>query len=104
MIQKNNLKTLIKNNTMSTKNKFVAWLIKVGHSNTFFKIGITIIALIITFIPIYLFCLIRWIFGPEGFWQEICLLAIAGPVLVPAQIILGIFGVIFICSVIADKH
>ena len=83
-------------------NNFVEWLEGVAKSNFVFKAIIAIVIWTLTLIPIWMYAFARWLIGPEGFWQELALLCIAGVALGWIQVILGVVGVVITFAILLE--
>ena len=60
------------------------------------NIGIILLVFGIVFIPTESYIFIRYVFQPEGFWQEIILASIGLYFLIGIQILLVIIGIVFL--------
>ena len=66
-----------------------------GFISGFIKTIAIVIFWIIALIPTWLYLLIRWMAGPEGFWQELAIVIICMVVIGWLQVILA-FGAVFL--------
>lgn len=57
--------------------RFSKWVIDICNTNIGAKIIVSLLIWGIALIPFYLYLLIRWGIGPEGFWQELALIIAA---------------------------
>ena len=82
--------------------RIVNWLKNFAKSNFILKCIGGFIIWVIALIPTWLYLLIRWLIGPESFWQELALFVIGVIVIGWLQIILIAAGV-FLTILITDE-
>lgn len=72
---------------------------KIVDSNLFVSIFVKGISLIIVWacalIPFWMFLFVRWMIGPDDFWQEFAVFCVAAIVIGWAQVIMAIVGFVF---------
>lgn len=81
---------------------FVEWLEGIAKSNFIFKTIVGIVIWVVALIPIWLYVFTRWLIGPEGFWQELVILCIAGAVIGWLQVIMAILGVVITVAILLE--
>ena len=65
----------------------------------FFNIIASLVVTVVAFVPLWIYLGARWLFSPEGFWQEFFLFGVGVWMLVAAQIcflIVGLFLLVVI--------
>jgi len=81
---------------------FVEWLEGIATSNFVLKTIIGIVIWSVALIPTWLYFLVRWLIGPEGFWQELVILCIAGAVIGWLQVLMFIGGGVITYAVVFE--
>lgn len=86
---------------------FVQWFNKFTSSSMYINFCVkgflSIILLIFTFIPVWLYLGARWLVEPADFWQELAVLAVACIVVGWAQVFMCIIGgALWIALIIED--
>ena len=80
--------------------KFYKWIYNVANSNKFAKIIASLFVWVVIFIPVYFYLIVRWMIGPEGFWQEFALIAGVCILLGWVQILFLILGISVILAML----
>jgi hypothetical protein len=79
------------------------WIVDFCNTNIVAKIIVLVLIWVVVSIPMDFYLLIRWMIGPEGFWQELALI-VAGAIAIGwLQGILMFFGIILSIAVITEE-
>jgi hypothetical protein len=79
------------------------WVLGVCASSWFAKIIVSLIIWSIALVPTYLYLLVRWGIGPEGFWQELALIITCAIVIGWLQAILLFLAIMTTIVVLVDE-
>ena len=70
--------------------------------NIIAKIGLSLVSMILALIPIGIYFLARFIFSPEGFWQELILFGVGIWALGTLQVLFIAGWICILCSIWGD--
>jgi hypothetical protein len=81
--------------------RFVNWLLGVANTNAGAKAIVSVLVWAFALIPVYLYLLVRWGVGPDGFWEELALIVVAVTVIGWLQGFLLFFAIVITLYILA---
>lgn len=82
--------------------KVYRWVADICNTSFVAKVLVLIIIWGVALIPVDLFLLLRWIIGPEGFWQELALIVAVAIAIGWLQAILIFIAIVLSITVISE--